>query len=180
MVTQLSNFPARLCHVRAGLPAASERQPWATPMAGTRQPLLPVRGAVSLLGCNEDRILSLIECGDLSCVFNIAGKPSECRAKELRILPHSLARFNDATPCDLGWTELLELIIPLSNPTLRATELALALNCSSTQVYNFIDRGELVATGHFSRGPRGSAEITTRSIVAFLGRRRYPIAEAAG
>jgi hypothetical protein len=160
----------------AGLSADGEHPRERITLADSRpHPLLPVRGAVSLLGCNEDRVLDLVESGELAWCWNLALIP-ESHSKELRILLASVLAFNDATECNLGFREAWGLMFPScrENGYLTASTLSLAFNVSSSHIYALIKRGQLIAAP-WSRGVKGSAKISVPSVVEFLHGRRYPV-----
>jgi hypothetical protein len=146
--------------------------------AARRLVLLTVCGARSLLGCNEDRILDLVESGELSHAWELSLLgPKRCQRKELRILPESVAAFNNARRYDPPWREVLSALFPNRGDVLTAPEVALVLNASSTHVLHLIGRGELkAACSTWKRGP-GGARIVTSSLEEFLARRKYPIPE---
>lgn len=166
------------------MPADGEKRPGDLlfPLAvtvGRCRPLLPVRGVVSLLGCDENRVLDLVEEGELLWAWNFALDRAG-RTKELRILPQCVQDFNEATPCSVTWPEVLALVFAAGSEELTAADVSLGLNLSGTHVHNLIERGEIKTQCAARRGPNGSPPILISSVLHFLKRRRWPAPDLPG
>ncbi|HZR19599.1 MAG TPA: helix-turn-helix domain-containing protein [Verrucomicrobiae bacterium] len=151
----------------------------AVPLAGAGpRPLLPVGGVVSLLGCNADRVLDLINSGELLWAFDLSLLHGKGSALDLRVPLQCVESFNEAAACAIDLAGIVRSIIPQSpTDTTAVSEAALGLNCSPTHLYALISRGEISSTGIARRGRGGSARVYTSSLLVFLRRRRYPFAD---
>lgn len=143
--------------------------------AGALRPLLPVRGVVSLIGATEDEVLQLIECGLLRWAWDFALSPRSAQRKELRVLPACVDDYISGRKRDWKWANVVHLVLGTDAATaISASKLALAINICSTSVISLIRRGEIQAVGRPRRGPKGSPQITFRSLDGFLRARCWP------
>jgi hypothetical protein len=136
--------------------------------------LLPIRGAMPFLKCNEDAGLALIENGRLRWAFNVAASQNQ-HSKELRILPQCVGDFLAGRECTLRFEDVAAAMIGGRAESLRATDIARALNVSPSHVYSLIRKGELKACSRWHRGSRGSARVSVESFLGFLRRRAWPV-----
>ena len=134
---------------------------------------------LQLPGHDEDDIKALWEEGMLLYAWNIGlGE-----AIEARILPDSIdhykrtlgSRKDDRTPAQVT-ASLLRALRADHKPVISARDLRLLLNCSSTQIYNLIEKRTLTTQPgtSWTTGPNGSALITVESFKQFLTNRRIP------
>lgn len=141
----------------------------------TRCVMLDIRGVRSrLAGHDEDDILALIEQdGLLPWAWNIGLG----NAREIRILSNCVNHYAaTGKRIKVSWREVLaEIFIGISKPFITGKEARLILNCSSTQISNFLTTTppELkpLAGTNWTTGPRGSALISCESFADFLLRR---------
>src|ERR1700681_3453855 len=92
--------------------------PIESPIPSTRatrplgSPMMPVRGAMSVLNVVEEEIEKLIECGELLWVFDVSSKPKTAHSRELRILPDAVADYAQGKKCSLEWENVWRLLVP--------------------------------------------------------------------
>lgn len=145
------------------------------PGEAARCVLLDIRGVRSKLpGHDEDDILALIEQdGSLPWAWNIGLGT----AREIRVLSSCVAHYaTTGKRIKVQWRDVLaEIFTGITKPYLTGKEARLILNCSSTQISNFLNAAppELkpMAGTHWTTGPKGSAMIGTESFAEFLTRR---------
>jgi len=141
----------------------------------TARPLLSVCAAVWMLDIDEDKVLALVETGDLLWGFNVGS--SKAMNRLVRILTHSLesyvaARAGASVASDPGWETVADMIFP-QGETMTGPQLGRSLNCGRSHVINLIREGhfELARPG-WRRGPSGSPVIKTESARRWLLGRR--------
>ena len=142
-------------------------------------PLMPVRGAMSLLDLSEKSLLDAIEDGRVFWVFNVAMDPAVSWRKELRILPQSAADFQTGVASRLTFEDVINLLVP-GNDMLIAPDIQRALNVTESHVYRLFLQGRMKACTSWRRGPGGSARVARSQFVQFLKARRYPFPEISG
>jgi len=142
---------------------------------GNGNPLLPVRGVMSLIDRNEDQILKMAQSGELLWVFDLSLEPERTQRRELRILPACVADYLLGRKCDLDWATVLDLILPPNNPRLSTEEVTRALNVSNAHVFALARRNLIPpAVSTWRRGPGNSAQFLTADVADFLRGRRFP------
>lgn len=136
-------------------------------------PMWTIRGLVSALDRNEDKVIELIECGDLAWAFDLSLIPERARRRELRVLPACVEDFLARRACSLEWPEVARLILPHDKPEICAREIQRSLNVSASHVTALIRRKLLKCVSMARPGPTGSALVTTSSFLEFIKARRY-------
>lgn len=134
------------------------------------QPLLPVRGVCSLLSVDEDVVVRLIESGDLLWAWNFGS--TNCRQREIRILPAAVSARMRSRECGLDWDAVLPMVLPAIDGKLNSTELRIAFNVSQTHLSHLAERREIRIVTPGRTGPGGVAWFTAESVVEFLKSRR--------
>jgi hypothetical protein len=150
--------------------------PVSSPAATPRQrskPLLPLRGVCSLVDKDENKVLELLESGEIGWTFDVSLAQKPGRRRHLRVLPAAVADYLKARACQLSWEDVLGLMLP-DAPTIFASEIARTLNVSSDHIYNLLARKQIIACPTRRRGPGGSARVPTKSFIQFLQQRRFP------
>ena len=137
------------------------------------KPLLPIRALTSILDKDEDRVLHLIEEGELAWSWDVILDPKRARSKDLRVLPKCVADYLNGRKCELKWPEVFGLLLP-DAPTILASEITRILNVSCDHTYHLIDRNQIVACSTRRPGPGGSARVPAKSFIQFLQQRRFP------
>ena len=149
-------------------------EPVSPPAPAPRQsskPLLPLRGVMSLVNKNENRIWELIETGQIAWGFDVALAQKDGRKRELRVLPAAVADYLKGRPCELEWADVFALLLP-DGPTILASEIARVINVSSDHVYHLIEGKQIIACAIRRPGLGGSAPVPTTSFIKFLQKRR--------
>jgi hypothetical protein len=151
------------------------------PGEATRCVLLDIRGVRSRLsGHDEDDVLALIEQdGLLPWAWNIGIEhpPRFKHAMEIRVLSSCVDHYAaTGKRVKAQWREVLaEIFVGITKPFITGKEARLILNCSSTQISNFLTTTppELkpLAGTNWTTGPKGSAIISCESFAEFLSRR---------
>jgi hypothetical protein len=150
-------------------------EPVAAPTTTRQQrskPMLPVRACISLLDRNEDRVLSLLESGEIAWAFDVALDPKRGRNRELRILPAAVASYLRGQACSLEWADVLALLSPPDKPVILGTEITRVLNVCSTHTYALARRKLIVPCSSWRRGRGGCGRFTAASFTKFLKARR--------
>ena len=137
------------------------------------KPLLPVRGAASILDKTAEQVLRMVEEGQLAWAWDVALDPERGHTKELRILPACVADYLKGRPCELASEEVLGLLLP-EGLTMLASQIMRVLNVSGDHAYHLLDRKKIVACSTRRRGPGGSARVPAKSFIHFLEERRFP------
>jgi hypothetical protein len=147
----------------------------ATGAADTQRgrPMFTIRGAVSVLDRNEDKLLTLIENGDLLWAFDLALVPERAHSHELRILPQCVEDFQHGRKSALEWDEVARLVVPHDEPVISSLQIQRSCNVCSAHVTALARRKQLEVVSKGRTGPCGSAWFTTASFLAFLQRRRF-------
>jgi hypothetical protein len=135
--------------------------------------MLSVNGVRSLIDCDEDTVLRLVEEGRIAWAFDVALDPMG-KTKELRMLPAAVAAFMKGQTCSLTPPQVLSLVLPHDGPEMATKDIARTLNVGNTHVFSLVKRGELSPIGRWRRGPGGSARFSIQTLVSFLERRHYP------
>ena len=148
--------------------AAETRSPAATAPRKHSKPLLPLRACCSLVDKDENRVLELIESGEIAWAFDVS---LDRKRRAIRALPAAVADYLKGHTCELKWADVLGLMLP-DAPTILASEITRVLNVSGDHTYHLIDRKKIVACPTRRRGPGGSARVPTKSFVQFLQTRR--------
>ena len=138
------------------------------------KPLLPVRGVVSIIDKNEDQVLALIEEGKLAWAWDVALDPKRGHSKELRILPACVADYLRGQESSLEWADVLRSLLPHDEPVILSRDIIRVLNISSTHLYNFVRRKQMLPCSTWRTGKGGCARFLAKSFVAFLKSRRFP------
>lgn len=140
------------------------------------RPLLPIRGAVSLLGIDEDAVLEMIEDGRLLWAWDVAVSPQSSQRKELRLLLECLEDFRSGIQRRWQWSDVVRLVFRGQGASglISARVTSLLLNICSCTVYSLIQHREVDIVKKGRRGPEGSAMIVRDSLEAFLRRRCWP------
>ncbi len=140
------------------------------------RPLLPIRGAVSLLGVDEDAVLQMVEEGRLLWAWDVAVCPQSARSKELRLLPECIEDHCTGLHRRWQWPDVVQLVFrgQGGNGLISARWTSLLLNTCVSSVYSLIQSKELAIVSRPHRGPKGSAMIRVLSLEAFLRRRCWP------
>jgi hypothetical protein len=142
------------------------------------RPLLPIQGVVSLIDENKDRVIQLVEEGQLLWAWNLALDCEDGRKKMLRILPSAVEDFLAGRECLLEWADVEALLFPEGVEPLRAVEAYSRLNIHESLLYSFINRGEVKAVSSWRPGGLlGSARLDRGSVVSWLKSRRWPFPE---
>jgi hypothetical protein len=143
------------------------------PGEATRCVLLDIRGVrCRLPGHDEDDVLALIEQdGVLPWAWNIGLGT----AREIRVLASCVDHYAETGKrIKLPWRDVLaEIFIGITKPFISGKEARMILNCSSTQISNFLNASELkpLAGTNWTTGPKGSAIISCESFAEFLASR---------
>src|SRR5664279_3017050 len=90
-------------------------EPVSTPEAAPRRcgkPLLPVRGVCSILDCDEDQVLRLLQEGKLAWSFDVSLRPKSGSSRELRVLQAAVVSYMQGRPCELQWADVFRLLLP--------------------------------------------------------------------
>ena len=145
----------------------------ATPQRHKTKPLLSVRGVCSLVDKSQNKVLELIESGEIAWAFDVSLAQKPGRKRHLRILPAAVADYLKGLTCELKWADVLGLMLP-DAPAILACEITRVLNVSSEHTYNLIDQKQIIASPTRRRGPGGSARVPAKSFVQFLQKRRFP------
>lgn len=135
------------------------------------KPLLPIRGVCSLLDADEDKVLHLIEDGQIGWAWDFALNFQHGK-REIRVLPAAVADFMRGCPCALEWPGVLALVVPHGGPEVTVNEISRALNVSVTLIYSLILKKLLPACSPWRTGPGGSAHVRRQVFVDFLQSRR--------
>jgi hypothetical protein len=130
---------------------------------------------MSQLGLGEREVLQMIDEGQLLWAFDLAlDSCGSARKRKLMLLPQCVDDWQIYGKSSLTWAEVLTLVLPQGQETLRAKELIRCLNVCESHLYNFLRRKEITACSKWWRGPKGSASISTPSVIEFLKKRCYP------
>lgn len=129
-----------------------------------------VETARSLLGIDEDSVVSLVDSGGLARAWDISASEfrGPLRIREMRIWGRCVvaAQAGEPQPID-PLPEVIDQVLPkLSRDSLRADELRAILCCGQQTVQRLMDRG--IIHGHVSGRSRW---LLRSSIVEFLTRR---------
>jgi hypothetical protein len=131
---------------------------------------------VALLDVSEpEQVLDLIDDGRISHAWDLRAARSAKRA--IRVWSWSLCQYLEGPKewADLPNADVFARLFPdCEGPTIPAAEVARSWLVSSDHVLNLIRAGELrtIRGGVWRRGPHGSPQIQTESIVRFLDARR--------
>jgi hypothetical protein len=145
----------------------------AAPQRPRTKPLLPVRGVCSLVDKDEDKVLELIESGEIAWAFAVSLAQKPGRDRYLRVLPAAAADYLKGRACELQWADVLGLMLP-DAPTILANEITRILNVSSGHTYRLIEQKQIIGNPTRRRGPGGSARVPMKSFEQFLRQRRFP------
>jgi hypothetical protein len=129
---------------------------------------------MSLIDENEDKVLQLIEDGQLAWAFSMALDPKPGRNRELRILPAAVSAYLRGQTCELEWADVLRLLLPHNEPVILSKDIYRVLNACSTHLYALARRKLIVPCSTWRRGPGGGGRFTTKSFIEFLKARRFP------
>jgi hypothetical protein len=148
----------------------------ARPIGTEPRPLMPMSSVMWRLDLDEDDVLVLIDEKALLWAFDIAGPRAKRRA--VRVLTESVeglvySRKRPYTDDELEWRSVAALVFP-DKPAITTSELARALNCGAWTAMLLIHARQfkLVPGNIPRRGPKGSAQIVTASVKAWLRKRR--------
>src|ERR1035437_5131821 len=106
---------------------ADPTAPAATAPRQRSKPLLPRRGVCSLVNEDENRVLDLIESGEIAWAFDVALVQRRGRRREFRVLPAAVADYLQGRPCELDQQTVFGLLVP-DVPTIPANRIARILN----------------------------------------------------
>ena len=88
--------------------------------------------------------------------------------KALRVLPSAVADFLLGKKCLLEWPQVVNLILPRNNGTLRTSQITLALNISQAHLYSLASRQIVKRVSKGRRGPEGGDRFSSDSVIEFL------------
>ena len=135
--------------------------------------MLPLRGVCSLVDRDENKVLEMIESGEIAWAFDVSLSQKPGRKRYLRVLPAAVADYLNGRPCELKWAKVLGLMLP-DAPTILASEITRMLNVSCDHTYHLVDRKQIVACSTRRPGPGGSARVQAKAFIQFLQQRRFP------
>ena len=135
-----------------------------------KTPLVGIETCKSVLAVSEDRVLALVDSGDLRFAFNLAAPGA--RARTVRVLSLSLidlAKGSKSQPSDVQ--DAIKYIQPGSSVHIPAAQLARSWNVSGTHVSKLLMARQLIKV---SDGPHAKASplVDRTSSVRFLTLRR--------
>jgi len=143
--------------------------------AGSRHPMIPIRGAASLLSCDAGKVMQMVESGQLLYAWDLSLDPARAKSKEIRVLFDCVSDVKMGVGREFTWQDVKNRLLPEDKEHLAASEIIWILNVSHPHVYNLIKRGELQATRKWKRGRDNGARIRTDSFNRFLMRRCWPV-----
>jgi len=148
----------------------------ATETTRAPRPLMSIAAVCWRLDCGPDKVLRLIEDGDLLFAWNIAS--SNTRQRIPRVLTECVEDFisKRSRPFkseDAEWNYCAGLIFPVE-PILSARDLTRTLNCGRQHALDLIREKHFTPVRGYRcrRGPGGSPRIHTASVAAWLKSRR--------
>jgi hypothetical protein len=146
-----------------------------SPAGQRQQPMLPIRGVVSLLDRDEDAVLRLIEDGDLLWAFDVALQPKRARKKALRVLPQAVDDYRAGRKCALQWPDVQRLLLAGGEQTMPSPSCVRLMNVCQAHVAALLRHRELLVCKDGRRGRGGAALVWTYSFTDFLKRRCFPV-----
>ena len=165
---------------RSGITAGSKPSPQAIiatiKINVPRRPLWQAETVQECLEISREKLMALIESGELAWAFNIGIGQTR---QEIRVLGHCVVEKQSGPIPGLGRTrslnlpEVLNLVLP-ARPQLRATEVQRIFCCQHHQVHKLIRLGEFAKVQEQlpKCGPNGSPHVTRASVAKFLEKRR--------
>ena len=139
-------------------------------------PMWTVRGLVSLLGANEDRVLQFIKLGKILWAWDLG---LGIRNREVRVLPRAVEHFQSGNECALSWEDIQQMLAPETigaQPGVIATVSSLHIqqtcNLSGSHVAALGEARQLDIIRPGRPGAGGSAAISANSFWQFLKKRR--------
>lgn len=143
-----------------------------------RRPLMSSEAAEELLDVNRAQLNALVDCGKLAWCWDVSARRQRI---ELRILTASVVEFATGSllPAigatrNLGFANILPLVLPHVRPLIRGVELQRLFACSADAVRDLYSAGELVRIHENlpATGVNASSRYTRESVARFLERRR--------
>lgn len=142
-----------------------------------RRPLWESHTVQDCLDIKRDRLIEMIEAGELAWAWNIGLGGNR---REVRVLGHCVVERQTGVIPQIGATrnlklaEVVDLILPRVRQTLRGRELQSLFLCNPDAIRQLRMAGELdlVAETLPKHGPNASRHYTRESLVKFLERRR--------
>jgi hypothetical protein len=126
---------------------------------------------MALVDKDENKLLELVETGEIAWAWDVALQQQDGRKVELRVLPAAVADYLKGAACKLKWADVFALLLP-DGPTITASQISRILNVSCDHVYHLIDGKEIDSCPTRRPGPGGSATVPMTSFIRFLQKRR--------
>ena len=142
-----------------------------------RRPLWESDSVEECLDISREKLMAMIECGELAWAWNIGLGSTR---QELRILGHCVVERQMGVIPQIGATrnlklpDVVNLILPGTRETLRGTELQKLFLCNPDQIRRLRVSGDLevVPESLPPGGPNSSPRYTRASVAKFLEKRR--------
>ena len=147
----------------------------------TRRPLMSAEAAQDLLDINRRQLDALVENGAVAWAWNFAVNPGRKAAKkEIRLLAASVVEraagpiLSIGATRNLGFPEVLSLVLPAQRETLRGAELQRWFSVSADWCRDMRRIGAIkcVAEKLPAKGVNASPHFTRESVVEFIKSRR--------
>jgi len=130
-----------------------------------RQPFSSVWQAATLLDCAEKRVYHYIQEGRLPLAFDISSPA--CQRACLRLATASVLALQRHAPPPADLALFLAAVLPETQFSYKAPQLARLLQCDVDHVYHLIEAGLLEDVGSSTR-----YRVPRVSVMRFLGERR--------
>ena len=134
------------------------------------RPMLPMGFVKLLLDCTEDKVLAMVECGELAWAWDI--RHPKANRREVRVWYLSvICRSEGIAQPSATEDEVVFSLFPHDERELRAPEVQRMFCASQCHVQHLIDSGALRGTKG-KPGCAGAALVNRGSVLDFLKKRQ--------